>query len=491
MSTRPAGAPAQAATDEGAPFEAAAVRRMASERAQKPYQPPPSRLPPALADVDYDRYRTIRFDPQRSLWRGTDSRFELQLFHRGFLYATRVDLFEIVNGRQRRIAYRPDLFDFGQVPLPKQDGLGFAGFRVHGPINRPDYFDEIFVFLGASYFRAVARHQVYGLSARGLAIKTGDPQGEEFPAFVSFWIERPPAGATSIVVHALLDSESAAAAFRFTVRPGETTIFDVEMALYPRVDLARAGIAPLTSMFHFAANDRSGIDDFRPAVHDSDGLAMVTGRGERIWRPLTNPTELQVGAFVDVNPRGFGLMQRKRDFASYKDLEARYERRPSAWIEPLGDWGEGAVHLVEIPTNREINDNIVAFWRPRQPLRAKSEYLFNYRLHWCATVPVATDLATVVETRTGAAWQAKTRLFVIEVAGGRLGTMPPDAPLRAQVSADQGKLQNVVAQPNPETGGWRISFELVPGGAKVVELRGQLMGAEEPVSEVWLYRWTP
>ena len=493
LSARQLGAPVLAAVDDGAPFDAALVRRMARDLAGKAHQAPRAKLPPSLVDIDYDQYRTIRFDPQRSLWRGTDTKFEMQLFHRGFLFANRVDMFEVLDGRQRRIAYRQDLFDFGQVKLPREEDVGFAGFRVHGPINRPDYFDEIFVFLGASYFRAVARHQIYGLSARGLAIKTGDPPGEEFPAFVSFWVERPASRASSIVVHGLLDSASAAAAFRFTIRPGETTIFDVEMALYPRVDVTQAGIAPLTSMFHFAANDRARIDDFRPAVHDSDGLAMLTGRGEQIWRPLINPSELQLGAFADVNPRGFGLMQRKRDFHSYKDLEARYERRPSAWVEPMGDWGEGAVHLVEIPTNREINDNIVAFWRPRQPLRAKGEYLFNYRLHWCATAPIASDLAPIADTRSGASLHQpqKTRLFVIEIGGAKPGSLAADAPLRAEVTADQGKVQNIVAQPNPETKGWRISFELVPGNARVVELRAQLLGGEGPVSEVWLYRWTP
>uniref|UniRef100_UPI0035AE4535 glucan biosynthesis protein n=1 Tax=Stella sp. TaxID=2912054 RepID=UPI0035AE4535 len=350
------------------------------------------------------------------------------------------------------------------------------------------YFDEVCAFLGASYFRAIAKNHIYGLSARGLAIRTADPAGEEFPLFTTFWLERPAGEAGAVTVHALLDSRSTTGAFRFVVRPGEATIFDVEMALYPRVAIAQVGIAPLTSMFLFAANDRAGIDDYRPAVHDSEGLSLWTGRGEQIWRPLANPAELQVSAFADEDPRGFGLMQRQRDFGGYKDLEARYDRRPSLWIEPLGKWGKGAVHLVEIPTDREIHDNIAVFWRPEAPLAAGSEVQFAYRMHWCWQAPWKSDLAPVTDSRVGRSLASRHRLFVVEVVGDRLRREVPDR--RAKVTADRGRLHNVVAQPNPVTGGWRISFELEPEGARSVELRAQLMEGDQPASEVWLYRWT-
>ncbi len=242
------------------------------------------------------------------------------------------------------------MFDYADPALRVADNLGFAGFRVHAPINRPDYYDEVCVFLGASYFRAVAKGQVYGLSARGLAIGTGDPRGEEFARFRAFWLERPQPGVNALVIHALLDSKSTTGAYRFTVRPGEETVFDVESVLYPRVDIAEPAIAPLTGMFFFDANDRIGVDDYRPAAHDSEGLSLWTGRNEQIWRPLANPRDLQFSAFVDTNPHGFGLLQRKRAFADYQDLEVSYEKRPSLWIEPIGDWGQGAVDLVEIPT---------------------------------------------------------------------------------------------------------------------------------------------
>ena len=319
----------------------------------------------------------IRFLPDHALWRADRLPFQLQFFHRGFYYANRVDIFEVKDGLATPIIYSPEMFSFGDQPAPDVKNLGFAGFRIHGPINRPDYFDEIGVFLGASYFRAVAKGQDYGLSARGLSINTADPKGEEFPNFRTFWVERPAKGATSIVVHALLDSESAAAAYRFTIRPGETTIYDIEVTLFPRVQIEQIGLASLTSMYFFGANDRGGVDDFRPEVHDSDGLAIQNGRGEQIWRPLDNPADLQVSAFVDNNPRGFGLMQRERDFRTYEDLEARYEKRPSAFVEPIGDWGEGVVHLVEIPTRPR---STTTSWRSgvrARPTRAKGEYAYT------------------------------------------------------------------------------------------------------------------
>jgi glucans biosynthesis protein len=482
--------PALAQDPAGTPFDAATVRARARELAAQPYQAPPGKLPEPFSKLGYDQYRAIRFDPSHALWNGKGLPFQVQFFHRGFLYTNRVDLFEVAGGRAVPIRYSRDLFDLGGLPAPTED-IGFAGFRLHAPINRADYFDEFCAFLGASYFRAIAKSQSYGLSARGLAVKTADAGGEEFPVFKSFWIERPQAQTSSIVVHALLDGPSVAAAFRFTIRPGETTVMDVESTLYPRVDIAQAGIAPLTSMFYFSANDRLKIDDYRPAVHDSDGLLVWNGRGEQLWRPLANPAELQVSGFADVNPRGFGLMQRRRDFHNYEDLEARYERRPSLWVEPIGDYGEGSVNLVEIPTNREIHDNVVAFWRPAQPLRAKGEHTFNYRLHWCAQNPMGSDVGKVVGTRVGSGSKEKTRLFVIDVAGEKLKAVPPDAKLQPEIWADQGKVANAVAQPNPEVGGWRMSFELEPGGARSVEMRARLMNGDALLSEAWMYRWTP
>src|SRR5690348_6462033 len=258
----------------GTGFDASTVRNLARELAAKPYKPPSAALPDSFAKLTYDQYRAIRFDPGHALWRGKGLPFEVQFFHRGFIYKDRVDIYEVSEGKAEPIHYNPDLFSFGDARPPAGDDIGFAGFRIHAPFNGADYFDEVCAFLGASYFRAVAKNQIYGLSARGLAIKTADPGGEEFPVFKTFWLERPQPGTASIVVHALLDSPSCTGAFRFTVRPGEDTVIDVESALYPRADIAQIGLAPLTSMFFFDASHRAGFDDYRPAVHDSNGLLI-------------------------------------------------------------------------------------------------------------------------------------------------------------------------------------------------------------------------
>ena len=359
-------APFSPAPFSPAPFSPADVLRAARDLARKPYQPPAATLPPAAANLTYDQFRGIAFRMERALWRGQNLPFQLGFFPRGFLYKDRVDIFEVTDGRAAPLAYSPDLFDYADPKARVPDDLGFAGFRIHAEINRPGEFDEFVVFLGASYFRAVGRGQFYGLSARGLAIGTGRPTPEEFPRFRSFWIERPQPGVPTLVVHALLDSPGATGAFRFSIRPGDTTVIDVQSTILPRLDIPDAGIAPLTSMYMFSPRDHAATApaDWRTAVHDTDGLARRTGRDEQVWRPLVNPRTLQTTPMQDTDPRGFGLVQRRRAFEDYGDLQVLYGRRPGAWVEPIGAWGEGAVSLVEIPTDTEYNDNIVAAWRP-------------------------------------------------------------------------------------------------------------------------------
>ncbi len=472
------------------PFDGSSVRQIARALAAKPFKEPDDKLPDALKKLDYDQYRGIRFNPEKALWRGAKLPFQLQFFHRGFFYTNRVDIFEVANGKATRILYQPDSFTFDKTPAPVAGiDLGFGGFRIHAPINKPDYYDEVCVFLGASYFRAVAKGQLYGLSARGLSINTGQAAGEEFPQFRSFWIERPEPDASSIVVHALLDSQKTAAAYRFTIKPGDTSVFDVEMAIYPRVDLEHPGLAPVTSMFFFGPNDRNDVDDFRPAVHDSDGLAILNGRGEQLWRPLSNPRDLQISTFNDRNPRGFGLMQRQKDFVHYQDLESGFERRPSLWVEPIGDWGEGAVQLIEIPTKEEVHDNIGAFWHPKTPLKAKGEHTYTYRLHWGPENPKSSGLA--VFSRSGVGLRGEgVKLFVLDLIGEKLKSIDPKK-IKGVVSAEKAEIRNVVTQPNPQSGGWRLSFEMPIKDKAPVEIRALLMQDDVPISEVWVYRWTP
>jgi glucans biosynthesis protein len=469
------------------PFTVQTVADLARTRAAQPYRPPPADLPARLAKLDYDAYRGIRFRPERALWRSEGLPFQAQFFHRGFFFKERVDLDEVVAGQARPIPYDPTAFASRLVDLAGLPAdLGYAGLRLHAPINRPDYFDEVAVFQGASYFRSLGRDQVYGLSARGLALNTTGPGGEEFPVFRRFWLERPGPHADTCVIHALLDSPSAAGAWRFAIRPGEATVFEVEARLYPRRDLATVGIAPLTSMYLFGPASPRRFDDFRRAVHDSDGLQMLNGAGERLWRPLTNPSSIQESAFADRGPRGFGLVQRSRRLSDFEDLEARYDRRPSCWIEPQGDWGPGAVHLVELPSAKEIEDNVVAFWRPDAPLQAGREHLFRYRMSWGP--PPAPGVARVVQTRTGADWNATgARQFSIDYQGETASDLQGVQP---RVSASAGRTSPPIATRDPRTGALRVAFELQPGSARTVELRAALERSGRPASETWMYRWT-
>lgn len=480
---------------EARPFDPSAVRRAALALSQTDFEAPSTELPEPLGSLSYDQYRDIRFRAEASLWRGESLPYEVQLFHRGHVYRHPVLVDVVAEGQARRIIFRQDLFSYGKLvgDVPELEDIGFSGFRIHAPINRADYYDEFAVFQGASYFRGIGAGQTYGLSARGLAIATAEPEGEEFPYFRRFWIERPGTGDAPIVIHALLDSPSATGAYRFTLRPGETTVFDVEATVYPRRRIERVGLAPLTSMFFFGAHDRLDVDDFRPSVHDSDGLLIANGRGEWLWRPLINPATLQISSFIDEHPRGFGLMQRERDFSDFQDLEARYEQRPGLWIEPIGDWGSGSVILIEIPTSTETHDNIVAFWRPKAPLEAGSDHLFTYRMHWGANL-TSPQLAQVKRTMIGrgitSEEAAGRRLVVIDYVGE---TLEPDIPLdqlSADVTASAGALRQPVLQFNPQTGGYRVSFELDPEGAAAIDLRCAIRREGKIASEVWVYRWS-
>ncbi len=467
-------------------FSADTVALLAKAASRQPFQAPTRRLPAALSQISYDAYRAIRYRPERALWRDRALPFQVELFFRGLYFPERIDLYEVDGGRRTSpIAYDSGCFESDKLSLTTlPSDLGYAGFRLHAPLNRPDYYDEAASFLGASYFRSLGRGQTYGLSARGLALNTAAPGGEEFPVFKSFWIERPAANAPSIVVHALLDSRSTTGAYRFSIRPGDWTVFDVQARLFPRVGLDSAGLAPLTSMFLFGEASARRFDDFRRAAHDSDGLQIANGAGERLWRPLSNPLTVQESAFKDHNPRGFGLIQRSRTLSDFEDLEARYDLRPSLWVEPQGDWGPGAVHLIEFPEATEHEDNIVAFWRPQAPLAPGVEHAFNYRLSWGPPPPASAGLAQVAQTRAGAGVAGGARQFAIDFAGDRLDGAQP------RVWSSAGDLSTPTLTPNPRTGGVRLDFQLTPGAARVIELRAELLRSGTVASESWMYRWT-
>lgn len=462
------------------------VRKRARELSRTPYRPADRPLPASLAGLSYDAYRDLRFSPAKAIWRAEGLPFQLQMFHRGGIFRDPVDLFETTRDQARPIAFSEGLFSYGaQTPGVLPSDLGFAGFRVHAPMDVPGRFDEVVAFLGASYFRAVARGLDYGLSARGLALGAGEP-GETFPAFRAFWIERPAPDARSLVIHALLDSGATTGAFRFQVTPGTLTVMDVEARLYPRRPLDTVGIAPLTSMYLFGPEQPRRYDDFRPEVHDSDGLLTDDGRGGRIWRPLVHTPRTRVTDFDAGPPRGFGLLQRQRAFAAYQDLEANYHRRPGAWVEPLEGFGRGSVRLVELGARSEAEDNIVAMWRPAAPMAAGREHRLRYRLSWGATPEPRTSLSQAVAWRAGAGHDPRRRRFLVDFAPLPAGGLEG---LDAQVSATGGSIRVESVQPNASIGGARVSFELDPAGAATSDLRLTLVRGRTAVSEMWMYRW--
>ncbi len=487
---------ADAASQETAlTFGFAEVQRRASELARRPFTDE-NRIPSFLEKMDYDQYRDIRFREEKALWGEGGVSFRVKFFHRGFYFTRPVAVHIVEDGQVKRVAYSADLFDFGQNRFAKEEvqDLGFAGFQLFYPLYGDGRSREIAAFLGASYFRVVARDLHYGLSARGLAIGTGADAPEEFPFFREFWIEKPRPEQSWIRIYALLDSPSASGAYAFRIEPGATTTVWVQSRIYVRKPIAKLGVAPLTSMFYRGENSGASIDDFRPEVHDSDGLLIETGNGEWIWRPLVNPSRLQVNSFLDRAPRGFGLIQRDRQFEHYQDLEAFYHRRPTAWVEPTGDWGAGRVELVQIPSTAERFDNIVSFWVPEKSPLAGDELQFSYRIHFAADFAERPPGGRTIATRTGRGGilglDPRRRLFVVDFGGGRLEGLPDGSRVEANVTATSGRILNAVVQKNFFTSGWRVSFELIPGEeSPVAELRCFLSLDRDVLTETWSYSW--
>ena len=484
------------------PFNFANVQQLAQERAAHDYRPTPQGLPSSLANLTYDQYRDIRFRPQSALWRN-QSLFEVQFFHRGYRVRQRVNIYEVTPAGAGLIEYSPRLFTFGRLlKTPKlSTDVGFAGFRVHYPLQTPNYKDELLVFLGASYFRVLGRNQHYGASARGLAIDTAAQSGEEFPTFTDFWLVRPQPTDRSLILYALLDSKSVAGAYQFEIRPGEVTQVEVHCDLYPRHAIAKLGVAPLTSMFLFGDDGTARrFDDFRPQVHDSDGLLAETGHGQWIWRPLSNPRDLRVNRFIDENPHGFGLVQRNRNFADYQDVESQYESRPSYWVQPLGNWGKGGVELVEIPSDEEIHDNMVAYWVPDQAVGAGKPLSFAYLLSTFSANPHWPPGGRAIALRSGnpavgdnkGRFGAGARRMLVEFAGGELDGLNGTQPVKAELSAENGQIDALTVQKVPESGVWRVAFVVTPKQKKpLVDLRCFLTLYGEVLSETWVYQWNP
>ncbi len=478
------------------PFGFDDVKRLAQQHAARPYQDRDPALPESLTRLSYDQYRDIRFLPDRALWRN-QSLFEVQFFHRGFTYRRRVNITEVdTDGSVHPVLYDAGDFDFGKNARPRglPRDLGFAGFRVHYPLQQPEYKDELIVFLGASYFRVLGRNESYGASARGLAVNVATTSGEEFPYFSDFWLVKPPPQQRTMTIYALLESPSVTGAYRFEVRPGGTTDVEVTGTLYARRSVEKLGIAPLTSMFLYGGNSALASTDFRPEVHDSDGLLEQTGGGEWLWRPLANPRMLRVSSFSDEHPRGFGLDQRDRAFSDYQDEEAHYQQRPSYWVAPLTDWGKGRVELVEIPTGEEIHDNIVAYWVPDAGLTPGTPFSFSYLLSAYLYAPLWPPGGRVIATRTASLSNRSgdnARRVLVDFWGGDLSSLTASQPVQARVSAHNGDISNITVQRLAENGVWRVAFRLAPKGTENVDLRCYLTLYGEALTETWTDLYTP
>ena len=494
LALAPRWAKAQTASGPGAdaetgPFSVEILQDMARRLAAAPYNPPAAA--PSLSGLTYDDYFQIRYRADADLWKDRSPPFRAEFFPPAYLYPRPLPIFEVVAGLARSIPFDPAMFDIpGQHANVAKDWNGFSGFKLLWPLNEAGKMDEVAVFQGASYFRSLGRGQRYGLSARGLAIGAGEPN-EEFPDFTSFWLERPQnggggSGADAVVVHALMNSPSCTGAYSFTIRPGDDVVFDVAAAIFPRTTVTKAGVAAMSSMFLFNVADASPVDDYRTGVHDSDGLAIWTGQGEHLWRPLQNPKAHRLSNFPDENPKGFGLVQRARNLEDFGDLQARYDLRPSLWVEPLDGWGKGAVHLAELATTKETDDNIAIFWRPAEPWTPGAKIDMRYRLHWGQERFASPD-ARVFRTRTGADAQAGLRLFTVDLQGGPLAEGLDGVAMDLLV--DGGTIAWKDLSPYPGEAAARVAFGLKPAGSSV-NLSLRLMRGETPISETWRYLWS-
>lgn len=493
----------------GKTFSLDDVTALARALAAKPYVAPASNLPPAFSTMQFADYMKIQPRSDRFEWRDLQTPFRLNFYHEGMQFNFPVRINEINGDQVHEIKYEPDRFNFGDLNVDREatQKLGYAGFRVLYPVNQVRKFDEVMSLLGASYFRVIGKDQVYGLSGRGLAIDTTSPGREEFPNFREYWIQRPAPQDKELVIYALLDSPSATGAYRMVLRPDRDAVLDVQANIVLRSDVATLGVAPLTSMFLYGPNQRwpEYLRNFRPAMHDSNGLAVHTGDDEWIWRPLNNPKgAVAVSTFQVDNPRGFGLLQRGHAFHRFEDLKDRYDLRPSAWIEPQGQWGKGEITLMEIPTADETNDNIVAFWHPAASARKGETMSFAYRMHWTldeAALHPRNNAWTKQTFQTeGERYQPNlvrqldgTTALIVDFEGPALSGLTASTTLQTQLSGNaNAEILETSLQRNEPIKGWRLSLRVrVKDPTKVTELRAALAQDGKPISETWSFQIPP
>lgn len=365
-----------------------------------------------------------------------------------------------------------------------------AGFRVMHADGHGDWL----AFLGASYFRAAGEKDQFGLSARGVAVDTGTmPGAEEFPEFTEFWIEDlgGPEGRQRLVIHALLEGPSLTGAYAIDTRQTEAGVVqEIKTTLFLRKDVARLGLAPMTSMFCFDEATRIDHRDWRPEVHDSDGLAIWMANGERIWRPLENPPEPRTNTFRADSVRAFGLVQRDQAFDHYQDDLAFYDRRPSLWVEPQGDWGAGAVVLYAFGTISENVDNIAAFWLSDRPAKAGQRQDFAYRLTWTSRDLAANANARCIKVFAGPGGvpggdpiPGATR-YVIDFEGDALAGLNRGSGVTAELDLPAAAvLHKAVGPVAGRDRLWRVTLDIKTEGLAAREFRLFLKRGNGALSE--------
>ena len=484
------------------PFSFASLKAMARRMAHGPYIGPARPAPDIVAKINYEAWGKIKFNMERALFAEGPGKFPVSFFHLGMFFPKAVEMHAVSGGSARQVIYDQSYFEMPDDSIAKKlpHGAGFAGLRVQEPRDGSlDWHKNDWVaFLGADYFRAIGELRQYGLSARAVALDVAaSGKAEEFPDFTQFYIEEAEHG-DSLTIYALLEGPSIVGAYRFVLTRTKSVFMDIDQTLFLRADVARFGLAPLTSMFWFSETKKETAIDWRPEVHDSDGLALWMGTGERAWRPLNNSPRIITSSFLDENPRGFGLLQRDRSFDHYQD-GVFYDRRPSLWVEPKGNWGKGAVELVEIPTDDEIHDNIVAMWAPEKAATAGSEFSLSYRLYWAADEPFPTELARCVATRLGNGGQPGqprpkgVRKFVVEFKGPPLETLPFGVKPEPVLWTSRGTFSYIFTEAVPDDvpGHWRAQFDLTVNGPDPVEMRLYLRAGDKTLSETWLYQYHP
>jgi glucans biosynthesis protein len=481
------------------------VARRAEELAQRGYRAPETSLPDQLRELSYTEYSQIEFKRDRDVWSGKGAPFTLSFIHEGMHYASAIQLNSIdQEGKVHGFAYNPDDFTYGDLGIAddvmQSDGVGIAGVRINHSPNGVDS-NEVMVFLGASYFRAVGSGQVYGLSGRGLAVDTGLSSGEEFPRFSEIWIVEPSPESQYLTIFALLDSPSVTGAYRFVLRPGEDTLVDVQSRLYLRRAVEKLGIAPLTSMYLYGPEQPCSTQHYIPAMHDSNGLLISDAQNGWLWRPLANPARLMMNRHATPQLRGYGLMQRGHNFSDYQDIDARYDLRPSAWVEPRNEWGAGSVELIQIPTDNETNDNIVSMWLSDDPHDPGTPLAFDYRITFTTSESRHLDpeLAWVAETRRSRGEVIRddlvrepdgTLAFVLDFVGPSLEGIGNGVNMSVEANVgENGELAASRVVHNPATNGWRVFVNVKRNnGNQPLDIRAKLMLDGKPLSETWYYR---